>query len=67
MALLAAYLDHNTLALENFLREYVFEEADASTLAPDAEDVAGFEKFLEAYKKGLAVERKAVECMRVQQ
>ena len=67
MALLAAYLDHNALALEDFLRECVFDEADASTLAPDAEDAAGFEKFLEAYKRGLAVERKAVECMRVRQ
>ncbi len=32
-------------------------------MAPDASDVAGFETFIERYKKGLAIERAAVDSM----
>ena len=28
---------------------------------PDADDTAGYDRYLEAYQKGLAVERKATE------
>lgn len=30
-------------------------------MEPDAADVAGFETFIERYKKGLAIERAAVD------
>ena len=39
----------------------MFGESEAYVLEPDAADVAGFEKFMERYNEGLAVERAAVE------
>ena len=63
MALLAAYLEHSECKLEDFLRDHVFCGAESTTVSPDAADVAGFEKYLSKYREGLAVERKAVECL----
>ncbi len=61
MALLAAYSQYADKSLEVFLRENVFAGAASVTLAPKAEDVAGFNAFLEKYKRGLNVELSAVE------
>ena len=63
MALLAAFLLDESDTLEAFLSDKVFADAKAVTLAPDADDVAGFDKYLEKYKRGLSVERAAVENM----
>jgi len=63
MALLAAFLLDESETLEGFLSDKVFCGAKAVTLAPDADDVAGFDKYLEKYKRGLNVERAAVENM----
>ena len=63
MALLAAYLEHSECKLEHFLRDCVFCGAESTTVSPDAADVAGFEKYLSKYREGLAVERKAIECL----
>ena len=63
MALLAAFLLDESDSLEKFLSDKVFCGAKAVTLAPDADDVAGFDKYLEKYKRGLNVERAAVENM----
>jgi len=63
MALLAAFLLDESETLEAFLSEKVFCSAKSVTLAPDADDVAGFDKYLEKYKRGLNVERAAVENM----
>ena len=49
---LAAYLDNK-----------VFAGEEGTTLAPKAEDVAGFEAFMKRYMKGLPIERAAVEHM----
>ena len=49
---LAAYLDNK-----------VFAGEEGTTLAPKAEDVAGFESFMKRYMKGLPIERAAVEHM----
>ncbi len=63
IALLASYLVNkkNGETLEDFLAQKVFAGETSSTIAPDAKDVAGFEAFMERYKKGLAIERAAVD------
>jgi len=63
MALLAAYLLHSGPSLEDFLAEHVFQSAKGSTMAPRAEDAAGFARYLETFKAALAVERSAVQCL----
>ena len=60
IALLASYI-HSTKSLEDFLDDEVFKHADSSIVYPRKEDVEGFERYLENYKKGLAVEKAAVE------
>ena len=62
MALLAAYAVKRSEgeALEDYLKNHVFGEVSASTLAPDAADMAGFAAYIEQYKKLLKVEEAAV-------
>jgi sugar (pentulose or hexulose) kinase len=66
IALLASYLLHRApgQSLEAFLSDTVFPGAVSTTLAPDPEDAAGFATFMERYRKGLAIERAAVEHLR---
>ena len=65
MALLAAYrmnrADGETL--EEYLGKYVFAGVSGSTLQPDAEDAAGFNKYIEQYRQLLRVEQTAVEVI----
>lgn len=66
MALLAAYtlnvkLNGKGKSLSDWLNQEVFASAKVETVNPNAEDVEGFNKFFENYKKGLAVERAAVD------
>lgn len=63
MALLASYMVRKEEGedLGAYLEKKVFGESEAYVLEPDAADVAGFEKFMERYNEGLAVERAAVE------
>ena len=49
--------------LESYLDEKVFRGQEGVTLAPDPEDVAGFEKFAERYVRGLPIVRQAVESL----
>ena len=63
MALLAAFLKDECEKLEDFLSEKVFKDAKSVTLAPDAADVEGFDRYLARFRKGLAVEKAAVENM----
>lgn len=63
MALLAAYLDEAALSLEAFLQERVFAQTALVTLEPQADDLEGFSRYLSLYRKGLAVERAAVETV----
>lgn len=64
MALLAGYrLRGNGRSLADYLEADVFETAQKYTLAPDAEDTAGFERFFETYEKGLPIERQAAESL----
>ena len=48
--------------LEAFLESRVFSNEDAFEVKPDPEDIAGFKKFLDNYKKSLPVEKAAVEA-----
>lgn len=63
IALLASYMlnkaDGETL--DDYLNEKVFVGQKSECIEPDAADVAGFETFIERYKKGLAIERAAVD------
>ncbi|MBR3503342.1 MAG: FGGY-family carbohydrate kinase [Clostridia bacterium] len=65
MALLAAYMlwKKDGQPLEDYLEENVFAGAKSSTLSADENDVAGFQRFLERYRKALPVEKAAIETM----
>ena len=65
MALLAAFTRNKQpgQTLESFLKEQVFRDAKGVTIAPEAEDVEGFNTYIRRYKALLDVERKAVEVI----
>ena len=62
IALLAGYLVNNAekLSLADYLDQKVFAGNTGVEIAPTAEDVAGFDKYIETYKAGLAIEKAAV-------
>jgi sugar (pentulose or hexulose) kinase len=66
IALLASYMIHKTEnePLEAYLSGKVFAAEDSVTIAPDPSDVSGFAAFMERYKKGLVIERAAVDGLR---
>lgn len=66
IALLAAYMLRKAEdePLEVYLSNQVFAGENGTTIAPDQRDVAGFTVFMERYKKGLVIERTAVDALR---
>lgn len=66
IAVLAAYMQwkEEKEQLSDYLANKVFADAKSTTIAPDPEDVAGFQVFIERYKKGLAIEQAAVENLK---
>lgn len=60
MAVLADYLFHADQPLDEFLDSRVFADAESTTEAPDAADVAGFEEFFDRFRKGLPIEHAAI-------
>ncbi len=66
IALLAAYMLRKAgqEPLEAYLARQVFAGANAITIAPDPRDVEGFATFMARYKKGLVIERAAVDGLR---
>jgi sugar (pentulose or hexulose) kinase len=66
IALLASYMLHKAAdeSLEAYLSDKVFAGENGMTIAPDPKDVAGFTTFMERYKKGLAIERAAVDGLK---
>ena len=66
MALLASYMQNRSSeeSLEQFLAETVFSECESNTINPDAQDIEGFTRYIEQYKKGLLLEETAVKCMK---
>ena len=65
MALLASYMINReeNETLDDFLNNRVFAGQKEVTVEPDKEDVAGFDEFIERYKKGLEIERAAVKSL----
>ena len=66
IALLAAYMvqKEEGETLEAYLDNKVFAGQEGTTLAPDAADVEGFNKFIERYNAGLPIERAAVDSLK---
>jgi len=64
IALLAAYVVNNTdkLSLADYLDQVVFAGNTGVEVKPTAEDVAGFNRYIQNYKAGLPIEQKATEC-----
>ena len=63
IALLAAYAVNNEkkLSLADYLDQVVFAGNAGEELKPTPEDVAGFNAYIENYKRGLAIEQAAVD------
>ncbi len=63
IALLASYLVNkdNGQDLADFLDQKVFAGNTGVEIQPTPEDVAGFDTYIESYKRGLAIEKAAVE------
>lgn len=63
IALLASYLINKTddETLDDFLNNRVFKDDECYTIEPKKADVDGFDRFIKQYKKGLSIERAAVE------
>ncbi len=66
MALLAAFRVHGKRGetLEQYLAEHVFAGAKGSTIAPNAEDVAGLDAYTARFQQALAAEEAAVAEMK---
>jgi sugar (pentulose or hexulose) kinase len=66
IALLASYMLHKegSEPLEDYLSKEVFAGQKGTTIVPDQRDVDGFIAFMERYKKGLVIERAAVEALK---
>ncbi len=64
IALLAAFMDQSQgKTLSEYLADVIFRDAKCEKVAPETEDVEGFDEYIEKYKKGLAIERSAVEVL----
>lgn len=65
IALLAAYCLNAGKPLADWLDSAVFAGSTGESVSPSAEDVAGFNAYLENYKACLPVEQAAVDCKAV--
>ena len=65
IALLAAYmLEHKEgETLSEYLDQRIFAGTESAEASPDSEDVEGFAGFMEYFRKGLPIERAAVESL----
>lgn len=66
IALLAAYMldKADNEPLEAYLTDKVFAGESGVTIAPDPVDMEGFAAFMERYKKGLVIEKTAVDTLK---
>lgn len=66
IALLASYMKNKAdgESLSHYLNESVFAGNKGSRMEPVAEDVTGFNAFIEKYKAAFPVEKAAVECVK---
>ena len=62
MALLASYMvqGEDGETLEDYLADEIFAGVRSTTLVPDPEDAAGFDRYLASYRSCLAAEKAAV-------
>lgn len=67
MAVLAAFMTEKAgdETLPDYLSNRIFAGQTGSTIAPRAEDVAGFDVFVEKYKSALPAEKAAVQGMKL--
>ncbi len=64
MAVLAAYLTESAnMKLEDFLEKEVFKGSDIDTIAPEDNEVAGFETYIDSFKSVIGAEREAINGM----
>ena len=65
IALLAAYMirKETNASLEAYLSNKVFARENVTTILPAQRDIDGFAAFMERYKKGLIIERAAVDSL----
>lgn len=65
IALLASYMKNKAAGqtLADFLDANVFAGQNVSTEYPDEDDAAGFERFMEHYRKGMPIEQAAEGCL----
>jgi sugar (pentulose or hexulose) kinase len=65
IVLLASYMLYKAKdqSLETYLTERVFANENGTTIAPDQNDVAGFSAFMGRYKKGLVIEKVALDAL----
>ena len=65
IALLASYMaNKQNRSLADFLSTEAFATAEVSTVEADQADIEGFNIFLERYKRGLAIEKAAVQNLK---
>ena len=66
IALLASYMLNKAEkeTLDEYLNKKVFADKLGSKMSPDPKDVEGFEAFMKRYRKGLAIERAAVDYLK---
>lgn len=66
IAVLASYMRNKKdgETLDTYLNDNVFGGNTGTKMEPDADDVKGFDTFMETYTRGLAIERAAVDSMR---
>jgi sugar (pentulose or hexulose) kinase len=65
MAVLAAYAAAETepAGLADYLKATVFGDAELTTVSPDPAAVAGFNTYLERFRRGLPIEHTAIDCL----
>lgn len=65
IALLASYMKNRESGedLSEFLNNHVFGNNQGTVIKPDAKDVAGFDTFVERFKKGLSIEKEAIAIL----
>ncbi len=66
IAVLAAYMlqKEEGESLSAYLENKVFKNAESICIEPNADDVTGFNQFIERYKAGLAIEKAAVHTLK---
>lgn len=64
IALLASYLlEDSEIPLQEFLTEGVFGSDTGVTITPTEEEIQGYDQFMSRYKKGLCIEKQAIDSL----